>query len=125
MQWPFRRKKKRTQKEKRKESAEEREQSTSAEDLASPPYIVTDTLDLHGFFPQQVPPMIRDFIDNARPLKLRRLRIVHGKGKSRLKWEVRQALKANPDVESFADALPESGGWGATLVLLKEGRDES
>jgi DNA-nicking Smr family endonuclease len=98
MQWPFRGKKKRTQKEKRKESAEAREKSTSAEDLACPPYMVTDTLDLHGFFPQQVPPMIRDFIDNARSLKLRRLRIVHGKGKSRLKWEVRQALKTSPVV---------------------------
>jgi dsDNA-specific endonuclease/ATPase MutS2 len=54
---------------------------------------------------------------------LRKLRVVHGKGKSRLKWEVHQALKANPHVESFGDAPPESGGWGATVVVLKERRD--
>ena len=83
------------------------------------PFVVTDTLDLHGFFPQQVPGMIEDFIDNAQNMKLHRLRIVHGKGKSRLKWEVHQALKANPAVASFGDAAPESGGWGATVVILK------
>jgi DNA-nicking Smr family endonuclease len=89
------------------------------EDLPSEPCVVTDTLDLHGFFPQQIPAMVADFIDNALSLKLCRLRIVHGKGKSRLKWEVHQALKANPAVESFGDAPPESGGWGATVVVLK------
>ncbi|KPL18125.1 MAG: hypothetical protein AMJ92_09520 [candidate division Zixibacteria bacterium SM23_81] len=82
-------------------------------------YRVTDTLDLHGFFPEQIPQMVPDFIQNARALGLHRLRIVHGKGKSRLKWEVHQVLKDNPYVESFGDAPPETGGWGTTVVLLK------
>lgn len=86
-------------------------------------YKVTDTLDLHGFFPEQIPQMIRDFIQNARTLGLRRLRIVHGKGKSRLKWEVHQALMAEPSVEAFGDAPPETGGWGATVVLLTEEKE--
>ncbi len=30
-------------------------------------YIVTDVLDLHGFFPEQVPEMIQAFIENAVP----------------------------------------------------------
>lgn len=81
---------------------------------------ITDVLDLHGFFPEQVPEIVTDFIDNALELKLYQLRIVHGKGKSRLKWEVHQVLKENPHVAWFGDASPEIGGWGATIVELKE-----
>lgn len=80
---------------------------------------VTDVLDLHGFFPEQVPEMVDEFIKNALQLKLYRLRIIHGKGKSKMKWIVRQVLKDHPDVTSFRDAPPEIGGWGATIVELK------
>lgn len=82
--------------------------------------MVTDTLDLHGFFPEQVCDIVADFIENAVHLGLRRLRIVHGKGKSRLKWEVHQALKKHPRVDAFSDAPPDMGGWGATVILLKD-----
>jgi len=82
--------------------------------------VVTDVLDLHGFFPEQVPDMIQDFIENARELGLRHLRIIHGKGKSKLKWVVHQELRSNPHVAWFGDAPPELGGWGATVVELKE-----
>ena len=82
-------------------------------------FTVTDELDLHGFFPEQVPEMVDEFIRNARELKLKNLRIVHGKGKSRLKYIVHQQLKSNSAVEKFGDAPPESGGWGATVIILK------
>ena len=81
---------------------------------------VTDYLDLHGFFPEQVPEMIDEFIKNALDLNLKSLKVVHGKGKSKLKWIVRKILETNPHVESFHDAPRESGGWGATLITLKE-----
>ncbi len=85
-----------------------------------PEYIeVTDVLDLHGFFPEQVPEIVDEFIKNALNLKLSRLRIIHGKGKSRLKWEVHQVLKSNSHVAWFGDAPPEIGGWGATIIELK------
>lgn len=80
---------------------------------------VTDVLDLHGFFPEQVPEMVEEFINNALDLKLYRLRIIHGKGKSKLKWTVHQVLKENAHVTWFGDAPPEIGGWGATIVELK------
>lgn len=83
--------------------------------------IVTDTLDLHGFFPEQVDEIIDSFILNAVHLKLYRLKIVHGKGKSRLKHEVHQALKNNTHVVRFGDAPPNLGGWGATMVELNPG----
>jgi len=87
-----------------------------------PEYIyVTDELDLHGFFPEQVPEIVEEFIRNAKELKLTTLRIVHGKGKSKMKWTVHQLLKEHPDVAKFGDARPNSGGWGATIVELKSG----
>ena len=82
-------------------------------------FTVTDELDLHGFFPEQVPEMVDEFIRNARALKLKNLRIIHGKGKSRLKYIVHQQLKSNSAIETFGDAPPESGGWGATVIILK------
>jgi len=83
--------------------------------------IVTDVLDLHGFFPEQVPEMIDEFISNALHLKLKRLRIIHGKGKSKLKWIVHRKLSENPYVRWFGDAPPWLGGWGATVVELDLG----
>jgi DNA-nicking Smr family endonuclease len=80
---------------------------------------VTDVLDLHGFFPEQVPEMVEEFINNALELRLYRLRIIHGKGKSKLKWTVHQVLKENEHVTWFGDAPPEIGGWGATIVEIK------
>jgi len=47
--------------------------------------VVTDQLDLHGFFPEQIPKVIEEFIRNARELNLTRLTVIHGKGKSKLK----------------------------------------
>ena len=81
--------------------------------------IVTDVLDLHGFFPEQIPSIIHDFIQNAVTLKIQTVRIVHGKGKSRLKYEVLKVLKSHPDVMDFRDAPPYLGSWGTTLVTLK------
>ncbi len=85
-----------------------------------PEYIVvTDVLDLHGFFPEQVPEIIDEFIMNARHLDLSHLRIIHGKGKSKMKWMVRKELEKNSHVDQFGDAPVDLGGWGATIVVLK------
>ncbi len=82
-------------------------------------YIVTDVLDLHGFFPEQIQEVVEEFITNAIFLKLNRLTIIHGKGKSKLKYLVRKELEKNPQVLDFGDAPPEIGGWGRTIVILK------
>lgn len=80
---------------------------------------VTDVLDLHGFFPEQIPEIVQDFIKNAKELKIHELRLVHGKGKSRLKHACYTELEKNPFVARFYDAPPERGGWGATIIELK------
>ncbi len=92
--------------------------ANSADDFAGG-VVVTDILDLHGFFPEQLPEMIEAFLTNAGDLNLRTLRIIHGKGKSKLKWVVYKELEKYPEVVSFRDAPPELGGWGATIVYLK------
>lgn len=94
--------------------------ATENHDESVPEFIyVTDVLDLHGFFPEQLPEMLQDFIQNAISLNLSVLRIIHGKGKSKLKWTVIKFLENHPQVLRFKDAPPELGGWGATVVELK------
>jgi DNA mismatch repair protein MutS2 len=82
---------------------------------------VTDTLDLHGFFPEQIEEIMEAFLQNALDLRLRRLLIIHGKGKSRIKYLVIQSLKRHPRVQRFYDAPPWEGGWGATVAELNSG----
>jgi DNA mismatch repair protein MutS2 len=79
---------------------------------------VTDVLDLHGLFPQQIPEIMDAFIENAGTLGIEELRVIHGKGKSRLKFEVYQFLKNDKRIVSFHDAPPLLGGWGATVIYL-------
>ena len=89
------------------------------EDPFPEPVRVTDLLDLHGFFPEQIPDVLEAFLQNAADLGLTTLRIVHGKGRSRLKFEVLRFLKGRPEVFRVYDAPPEAGGWGATVVELR------
>lgn len=85
--------------------------------------VVTDLLDLHGTPIAVIPQMIDDFIDNAVELGLTTVQIIHGKGKSRLKYLTHQQLKAHPAVVEFFDAPPDQGGWGRTVVRLKHDRN--
>ncbi|MFH1680416.1 MAG: Smr/MutS family protein [Candidatus Eisenbacteria bacterium] len=86
------------------------------------PYVVTDDLDLHGLFPEQVPEILEEFIRNARALGIREVRIAHGKGKSVMRRLVREFLERHPLVIDFRQAPPDRGGWGATIArVLLEG----
>jgi dsDNA-specific endonuclease/ATPase MutS2 len=81
-------------------------------------YVVTDMLDLHGFFPEQVPEVLNEFLENASRLGLSEVRVVHGKGRSVLRREVLKILKEHPLVIEYGQAPPDRGGWGATLARL-------
>ncbi|MBN2103953.1 Smr/MutS family protein [bacterium] len=89
------------------------------------PIEVEDVLDLHGFFPEQVKEIVRAFLQHACEKHYTQVRIIHGKGKSRLKWEVYQILKKHPDVACFGDAPPQTGHWGVTIVELKTKASDS
>jgi len=80
---------------------------------------IEDVLDLHTFRPRDIPNLIEDYIIECIKLGFTSVRIIHGKGKGVQKMRVQELLKQNPRVVSFADAPPQAGGWGATLVTLK------
>ena len=81
---------------------------------------ITDVLDLHTFHPRDLPLLIEDYIEECVRLGFRSVRIVHGKGSGVQKRRVQAALGRNPHVRTFGDAPAEAGGWGATVVELKE-----
>ena len=80
---------------------------------------IEDVLDLHTFRPRDVPNLLDDYLAACRAEQLFTVRIVHGKGRGVLKKRVQSLLKRHPLVVSIADAPPEAGGWGATIVNLK------
>jgi DNA-nicking Smr family endonuclease len=79
---------------------------------------ITGEIDLHAFAPQDVPSLVEEYLGACRERGLLTVRIVHGRGKGVQRAVVRRLLSRLPAVESFRDAPPESGGWGATLVRL-------
>jgi len=82
---------------------------------------ITDVLDLHSFPPDQVPDLLRDWLDEVCLRGYRDIRIIHGRGIGVQRRTVRSILRADPRVIRFADAPPEAGGWGATVVRLDPG----
>ena len=80
---------------------------------------ISDELDLHTFNPKEIPGLLRDYFTECRAVGIFSIRVIHGKGTGILKNRVRAALKKMPGVADFADAPPEAGGWGATVVNLR------
>jgi DNA-nicking Smr family endonuclease len=80
---------------------------------------ITDELDLHTFAPRDVPSVVADYLEECRGRGLTLVRIVHGRGTGVQRAIVQNLLRTIPYVESFRDAPPQSGGWGATLVVLR------
>jgi len=46
------------------------------------------------------------------------VRLIHGRGIGVQRAIVQGVLSRHPAVAGFADAPPEAGGWGATMVRL-------
>ena len=82
---------------------------------------IDGVLDLHTFRPRDVKELVPDYLDECRRRGILQVRIIHGKGIGALRETVHAILRKRPDVESFALAPGNAGGWGATVVMLKDG----
>jgi DNA-nicking Smr family endonuclease len=82
-----------------------------------------DTLDLHTFLPKDVPSLVDEFIRVSQADGLLHVKIVHGKGTGALRRRVHGLLAHDPRVANFYTASPKSGGWGATVVELRPGKE--
>ncbi len=86
------------------------------------PLPLDGTLDLHAFPPSEVGALVPEWIEASPAAGLRALRIVHGKGTGALRRSVEAILARHPLVASFRAAQEGGGGWGATLVELRDAR---
>ena len=80
---------------------------------------ITEILDLHPFRPSEVSSVVREYLDAAHALGLKRLRIIHGRGHGVQRRTVRTLLERDPRVLDFGDAPLEAGGWGATWLTFE------
>jgi DNA-nicking Smr family endonuclease len=77
-------------------------------------------IDLHAFAPRDVGSVVEEYLAAAHERGFREVRLVHGRGIGVQRSIVRALLSRHPLVSSFADAPPERGGWGATIVYLRD-----
>jgi len=82
------------------------------------PLPITGELDLHTFRPGDVGELLGDYLAACAERGIHTVRIVHGKGTGALRERVHAGLRRSPLVESFALCTADSGGWGATRVVL-------
>ena len=77
-------------------------------------------LDLHTFKPNEIKDLVREYVKTCMERGIFRIRIVHGKGTGTLFRTVHSILKKMPEVDSFEMAGQDEGGWGVTIVRVKE-----
>jgi DNA-nicking Smr family endonuclease len=80
-----------------------------------PEHPISDTLDLHTFAPRDVRIVVEEYLYQCAQMKMKYVRIIHGKGIGFQREMVRSTLERSPYVESFSDG-PD---WGSTAVILK------
>src|SRR6266478_9962500 len=79
---------------------------------------ITDVFDLHTIQPRDVKLVVEEYLNEARRLGFRNVRIIHGKGIGVQREMVRKILSRTPFVVDWSDAPPEAGGLGATIASL-------
>lgn len=78
-----------------------------------------NTLDIRGKRVEEVGVLLEQFLDDAILLGHGEVKVLHGKGEGVLRKVVRDQLKNNKSVASFADEQVDRGGAGITVVILK------
>lgn len=80
---------------------------------------ITGELDLHTFRPSEVAGLLEEYLVQCRARGLSTVRVIHGKGTGALRETVHACLRRSPQVGGFRLGDEHTGGWGATLVELK------
>jgi DNA-nicking Smr family endonuclease len=75
-------------------------------------------LDLHGFRPQDLSAILKEFLEDCRRRHVHEVRIIHGRGSAQLARSVHSLLARSPGIEGYAFATHPYGGMGATWVRL-------
>ena len=81
---------------------------------------IEDTLDLHPFRPNEIKDVAREYLIEAHARGFRQVRLIHGRGIGVQRERIRSLLETLDFVQEFQDADGSGGGWGSTVVLLKE-----
>ena len=81
---------------------------------------IDGVLDLHAFQPGDVKDLVPEYLTVCRERGILQVRIIHGKGVGTIRNIVKSVLEKLPYVESFRTAEEGSGGWGATIVVLRK-----
>ena len=84
---------------------------------------ITDVFDLHTIRPRDVRLVVEEYLNEAKRLGFRSVRIIHGKGIGVQREMVRKILERTAFVIDWTDAPPEAGGLGATIVRLRSRED--
>jgi len=83
------------------------------------PHILEDSIDLHTFRPRDIPDVVKEYLSLCLGKGWREVRLIHGKGTGFQRKRVQEVLKKLDFVETFHDAPPGRGHWGATIVTLR------
>ncbi|MEZ4632438.1 MAG: endonuclease MutS2 [Deinococcales bacterium] len=76
-------------------------------------------LNLRGERAEAAIEKVRDFLLEARALKVPSVRILHGKGTGVLREAIRDYLKNERFIERYEDAVPYEGGHGVTVAYFR------
>lgn len=81
---------------------------------------IEDWIDLHPFAPRDVVSVVEAYLEAALEKGLREVRLVHGRGIGVQRAAVRKLLDRHPAVVDYRDDDALRGGWGATIVRLRD-----
>ena len=81
---------------------------------------IEDHIDLHPFQPRDIPSVVEEYLQQSIESGFTEVRLIHGKGKGIQRNIIRSLLSKHPAVRSFKEAPLEAGGWGSTIVVLKQ-----
>lgn len=93
--------------------------SSTSEDSRRRQLNFNNQIDVRGMRADEAIQAVTYFLDDAIQFSASRVRILHGTGQGILKTMIRQQLKINPAVKSFADEDIRFGGAGITVVELE------